>query len=377
MKQKQSTILTAALLCVLSILLLLISVSGEGDHPTMFCNDDPFVEEKRLGFERIFSQYYLPVSMFTAIDGVEVKENKRLNTLLISYGNHYISFDVDSNFAYTEQDGNFFLRTYLLKGGERYVQGESVCRALGLTFEVSEIYGVVRVKDNTAKKTIDQLIASHQTQTVPPEQTEPTRPNVNFPAETKNVYLFFDGLPENPNEILALLAQYGAKATFFLDGTDLTIGGRILTEMMVGGHAIGLSTPNGLPQTNGSTLVASLHELNEALFRVTKTKTRLFHMPYGTNGRESVGEDIQRALISDGFKLFRSTIDVGDEYQHYTSSQITVRVLNDMLNADSLVLRFGNGKETKSILEGILRYLSENGTAYRCLAFDDTSYVPF
>ena len=78
--------------------------------PTMFCNDEAWDGEERFGFERIFSQYYLPVSMFEAIDGVEVKENTRLGTLLISYGNRYISFDTDSNFAYTEQDGSFFLR---------------------------------------------------------------------------------------------------------------------------------------------------------------------------------------------------------------------------------------------------------------------------
>jgi len=79
MSRKQAAILIAALLLALSAVFL-ISVSGAEDLPTMFCNDEAWEGEERFGFERIFSQYYLPVSMFEAIDGVEVKENTRLGT---------------------------------------------------------------------------------------------------------------------------------------------------------------------------------------------------------------------------------------------------------------------------------------------------------
>lgn len=377
MSRKQAAILIAALLLALSAVFL-ISVSGAEDLPTMFCNDEAWDGEERFGFERIFSQYYLPVSMFEAIDGVEAKENTRLGTLLISYGNRYISFDTDSNFAYTEQDGSFFLRTYLLKGGERYVQAESVCRALGLTFEVSEAHGAVRIRDNTTSQTIDQLIASYQTQTLPPQQTEDPTPTVPvLPSETKNVYLFFDGLPADPKAVLAALEEHGAKATFFLEAGDLKGNVTQLTELIASGHAVGLSTADGKPAASSEMLIASLHEQNEMLFRALKTKTRLFHMPYGANGRTVVNEATDRALASDGFLLCHSTIDVWDEHAAYTPAQITARVLSEMLEADRLVLRFGNGMHTQAVLEGILQYLSQNAQGYRLCAMDYSSYEPY
>ena len=48
MSRKQTAILTAVLLVALSTVFL-ISVGGQEDLPTMFCNDEAWEEEERLG----------------------------------------------------------------------------------------------------------------------------------------------------------------------------------------------------------------------------------------------------------------------------------------------------------------------------------------
>ena len=344
---------------VLVLLSGLITISGQKESPTMFCNDDPWFDEYRLGFEKIFSQYYLPLSMFEKIEGVEIRANSRLGTLLLSRGGDYISFDLDSNFAYTEQEGNFFLRTYLLKGGERYLPGEEVCRALKLTFEVSSDGSAVRIRDDKAQKTMEQLLAQYSTEPTPvdPGNENPFLPPADD-GEKKTVYLLFDSVP-NPStgKVLAVLNEYGVKATFFVETEAVKDDLSCLASILAGGHRLALSTSDGTVKSEKTELLDDLMKANELLFSLFKTKVQVFHLPYGPNGMTRLSEETEAALREKGYFVCQSNIDAWEEMNYYSSEQIASRILSDLMEAETPCIRFSGGDQTSEILRMVLSYL--------------------
>lgn len=93
----------------------------------------------------------------------------------------------------------------------------------------------------------------------------------------KAVYLTFDDgpIPEVTPKVLAILDQYGVKATFFMVGENIDKHPEVFEMVVKGGHAIGNHTYNHMKGWKVSTA--------EYIANVQKfpKETKLFRPPYG------------------------------------------------------------------------------------------------
>lgn len=91
-----------------------------------------------------------------------------------------------------------------------------------------------------------------------------------------NVYLTFDDgpIPEVTPQVLAILAQYKVKATFFMVGENIDKHPEVFEQVIKAGHSIGNHTYNHLKGWN--------YSLKEYMTNVTKWEEVVMrHMPNG------------------------------------------------------------------------------------------------
>lgn len=105
------------------------------------------------------------------------------------------------------------------------------------------------------------------------------------PASSPEVYLTFDDgpCPEITPWTLDLLAEYSAKATFFLVGENVERHPEIVRRIAAEGHAIGNHTyshVSGWSETPGNYL-AQIYRADEAIKATLGFSPSLFRPPYG------------------------------------------------------------------------------------------------
>ena len=103
----------------------------------------------------------------------------------------------------------------------------------------------------------------------------------------KVAYLTFDDgpIPEVTPQVLAILAKYNIKATFFMVGENIDKHSDIFAQVVQDGHSIGNHTYNHLKGWNCSNAdyLANVQKWEEAVHRTPYTihHTPLFRPPYG------------------------------------------------------------------------------------------------
>lgn len=184
----------------------------------------------------------------------------------------------------------------------------------------------------------------------------------------KEVYLTFDDgpTPGITEEVLALLDEYDARATFFCLGKNAIAHPRLFAELSERGHTIGnhtFSHPNGwkTPTT------AYLREV-VACRRVVKST--LFRPPYGRITRA------QASAVRKQFTLVMWDVLSGDYLQNRSTDQC-LRVLQRHTRPGSIVVFHDSEKAAATLLSTLPRYLhwlSEAG--YRCSAITSEVLPP-
>ena len=101
------------------------------------------------------------------------------------------------------------------------------------------------------------------------------------------VYLTFDDgpIPEVTPKVLAILEQYGVKATFFMVGENIDKHPEVFEQVVKAGHSIGNHTYNHVKGWKVSTeeYIANVRKWEEAVSHTPYTihHTPLFRPPYG------------------------------------------------------------------------------------------------
>ena len=311
---------------------------GAASDPTVFVNDAPWYSDFVMGAYMIYTDLYVPVSMFKSLDGYDVRENKTLKNVMISYGTHYMTFDTESNYVYTDAGDRYHLTTYALHNKERYVPLHTVCEYFGLTYESKlidekdEKY-VVRVCDETANKTFNELLkkynpsyADMETETTPPE-TEPPDTKPPLPVEKERViYLTLEypasdetdfDAEETVNyyyEILDILSAYGFEACFFFPSEDIvTLTGEIAAALAAS-QTIGLRASTTREKTFAQDIdnfVYAAETGNQQLYAALKIRTRLLRAPSGSYARRFHISRAEGQMIAEhGYVIWDWTCDL-------------------------------------------------------------------
>lgn len=184
------------------------------------------------------------------------------------------------------------------------------------------------------------------------------------------VYLTFDDgpTPAYTAPILALLARYRARATFFVIGRNAAAHPELVRQEHAAGHGVGNHTWNHrrLNGLEDGRLEAEVDATSAVIGRATGTPVRCLRPPYATV--DAASADRARAR---GLRLVLWDVDSND-WRRPGVAAIAGRVLGRVRSGDVVLLHDGGGDRTQTVaaLEQVLASLSARGFRFSALCRD-------
>lgn len=183
----------------------------------------------------------------------------------------------------------------------------------------------------------------------------------------KIVYITFDDGPTNNTpEILDILNEYNAKATFFVLADRIKEFPDHMRRIKAEGHSIGLHGISHDFHTIYSTPSMPLSEMNkanDALYGVLGFRSRLARTPYGSY--PNMTDEQYKILRAAGFRLWDWTVDPRDSVgEHPELGAMLSRIKRDLKTADPPIVILHDRKSTASALREILSCFKSRGYTF-------------
>lgn len=158
-------------------------------------------------------------------------------------------------------------------------------------------------------------------------------------------------------EILTVLKNHDAKATFFVLGTWAEKNPEVMVSIVEAGHEVANhsyahKTPTKL---NKSDLMEEITKCNEAIYATTGVKATLYRAPSG-DYNDLVVETAEEL----GFSMIQWDVDSIDWKEEMTKEAIYQRVIS-RTTAGSILLFHNDTNYTVEVLPNILQTLTEKG----------------
>ncbi len=222
-------------------------------------------------------------------------------------------------------------------------------------------YKLLRIKKNDNSVTDDQIALKY-----PKEFGIYQIDGVFRPINpTKFAYLTFDDGPSKnvTPTILDVLKETGCKATFFINGVNVSGKENILKRIVNEGHTIGNHS-----YSHKSSIYNSLSEFrtdlekNEKLiYDITGYECSVFRAPYGKN----LNDSYKSYLKDNGYMTYYWNVDPGDStIKNVTAQKLINNVAYQIKNKQDVIIilhDMSNKEETAKSIKGIIKLLWENG----------------
>lgn len=204
------------------------------------------------------------------------------------------------------------------------------------------------------------------------EQDKPVQNEQNKNGK-KVVYLTFDDGPQNITmDILDLLDQYNAKATFFMLEPYMWSYPDAIEEMIKRGHSVGVHSvthnKNKLYKSS-KTVVNEMTMAKNSLEEITGVESNLMRVPYGSVPH--MKPEYVQAVENHGFIMWDWNIDSMD--WKYTDGYFVKHTINQLEAFDKdepMIILMHDKETTVKHLEKLLSYLQDNN--YEMLAIDES-----
>jgi peptidoglycan/xylan/chitin deacetylase (PgdA/CDA1 family) len=171
----------------------------------------------------------------------------------------------------------------------------------------------------------------------------------------KEIYLTFDDgpIPDLTTNILSILDDFGAKATFFCVGENIKKHPEIFKELISKGHAIGNHTFNHLKawHTKNEVYLENVERCHTEISKFTSLQTKLFRPPYG-----QMSPYIAKKIWKSGFEIVMWDVLSKDYNLALSSEQILQNSIQNTGNG-SIIVFHDNIKSKDKILEFLPLYL--------------------
>ena len=377
-----SVILCAAM--IFGIIVVFRTDVGAASGPLLYYNDRAWTKA-RLPLESVNNLWYVPIRLYAQLfPDVEVQYNNGFNLFIIQNGDKYLSFIMDSDYAYNEDLTTIYILPYKLHD-EYSVPAETVCRYLGLGYETltSPYTGetAVRVTNGSEKLTIEELVARKYpgffepvtSGTTAPPVTMPPTDTTKKPVDTEDtepapelgertIYLTIEDSPgEYTDEILDTLAKYGYKATFFVVGDYAAAKPETLSRILAEGHEIALHTMSHDQKAldGAEAILGDIEAENELLYGLVRRKSHIWRAPEGSGGMRQLDRAVEVELNLRGYLVWDFNIDAGTG----DVRKAVRKVIDGIWETGVPVIRIRESESAAAILDGVLSFISENSDA--------------
>lgn len=202
--------------------------------------------------------------------------------------------------------------------------------------------------------------------------------------EGKVIYLTFDDGPSAyTEELLAVLAKYNVKATFFVVGSNANLEQR-LQAIAAGGHSIGIHTMThdfAKIYASEEAFLQDLYGMQDLIYRHTGIKTTLMRFPGGASNTISANycKGIMTKLVKTvtdlGFQYFDWNVDSDDAGRARTADQVYQNVINGISGMKTAyVLQHDTKEYSVDAVERIIQWGIANGYTFLPLTAQSPAY---
>jgi peptidoglycan/xylan/chitin deacetylase (PgdA/CDA1 family) len=175
----------------------------------------------------------------------------------------------------------------------------------------------------------------------------------------KEIALSFDDGPnrEYTPQVLSILAQYNASATFFVIGKNIQGNESVLKQIDADGHSIGNHSYTHSFFVDFKSLQGFKNELNqtaESVFKIIGKRMKLFRPPYGvtTPNLAKASNVLNYSIIGWTIRSFDTTAD---------TSQIINRHIQTQIKPGAIILFHDTSDKTLLVLKQTLNFAKEKG----------------
>ncbi|ADR20624.1 polysaccharide deacetylase [Marivirga tractuosa] len=174
-------------------------------------------------------------------------------------------------------------------------------------------------------------------------------------TDEKVIYPTFDDgpIPELTHDILNILDDYGAKATFFCVGENIKKHPEIFRSILKKGHTVGNHTFNHLKawETNNAEYLQNVQLCQAEIEKHIAQKNKLFRFPYG-----QFNLSLARKLKKVGYELVMWDV-LSKDYNKSISAETILRKSVQKSEHGSIIVFHDNLKAKEKILQFLPLYL--------------------
>lgn len=368
---------------------MLPNTSGHAKYvvPNLYRQDASYTNVKTFPLVVNGGIEYFPLDIFALFPYLEVVYSKITHGFYINNTKnaHYIAFDVETGTTTTHDEqltgveAKIFNRTH-------YVPAKVVCEVLGMKFESYDDpkngIRAARISDSKAKMTLAELVKAYSPTKKEPDETQTDNPEVVTPPDTgkdnpinpdvkddpynkigtRYLHLTFDSVPDyNTEKTLDILKDNGVKAVFFVTKDRILSNPDTVRRIISEGHSVGIAFnfqnhPDSTVQNE--TIIDIINQTNNALYLVSKTKTRYVRSLQGYFGISDT-DSFKESLNNAGYEVFDWNIDAGT-VQNYTKANLDALVSNIVgINSRServLFIKFGTSPGSSDLLKALMEF---------------------
>lgn len=211
---------------------------------------------------------------------------------------------------------------------------------------------------------------------------QPTPDVVNPPSEepakapSKTVYLTFDDGPHKvSDQLLSILNEFDAKATFFMLDGNMRNFPDAVKRMAEAGHSLGahgVTHDKTKIYQSPQTVVAEMEQTLKTIKEITGIDSTLIRTPYGS--APYMKDPYKKAVSDKGYQLWDWNVDSKDWY--YRDNRLvanTIAQVADKAKKDEpLVILLHEREETLAQLPQLLDYLKKQNYEFKALGAEMT-----
>ncbi len=215
----------------------------------------------------------------------------------------------------------------------------------------------------------------------PPETSAPKDlPAADFhneidPSKPMLAMTFDDGPGNYTDELLDILAENGARATFMVVGTRIAKHEDTIKRIVAEGHEIGIHTWDHTKLTTLSydEIVEEVDSVRRYIRKLTGVTPRIMRPPYG-----STNDDVKKASVNEGFLIVRWNVDPEDWKTR--NAETNYNEVMSTAKDGCIILCHDIHKETVESMKRIIPDLIAKGyqlvTVSELLEYSSTERVP-
>ncbi|WP_379132196.1 polysaccharide deacetylase family protein [Paenibacillus sp. sgz500958] len=250
---------------------------------------------------------------------------------------------------------------------------------LGYTVSYKPVQYVLRVSDASAQWDDDTFAAQFKDELKPvqsPANPPVTKDTGALIPPGKTVYLTFDDGPTaTTGQLLDILSEYHAKATFFMLGPNMTKYPNEVKRMVREQDGMGLHGISHRKEKFYASPSAALAEMdgdNVILNKLTGIHTTLIRTPYGS--KPYFTKIFRDKVLLQGYALWDWNVDSLDWKYKEDSNKIYSNVMNQIYklqkNKVNPVILMHDQKTTLKVLPLILETLNKEGYQFQIISKD-------